>query len=306
MDWDGIRAKYFTQQIPLLPVKYLSLFHIRAPISTSSVSFADDYRAHTSCITEAERYEKKPLSTYNNNKKRNPQQEWMDIVESCTATAHGHLRNYMQTMATLDNIPRKEKQFRNFTANSLNLRGKNELIVGELWKVLFEERQRRQEAKQKEEKLVQQQKQEKNAASNVKNEEGESSCPNNHKKSIVSSDDDDDSDNDGNKKATPNVQPSSKGDCQDETKKHTTDDSSSNIIEIDVLVVQKAMKKALKKAPNRSMKLKELRKLVGKKLSIPKSARKRLKDIVLQLPSSEKDKVDIVINGKIVSLRGQE
>jgi cell growth-regulating nucleolar protein len=304
MDWDGIRAKYFAQQIPSSHVKFLSLFQICVPILVSSRSFADDYRAHTSCITEAERYEKKPLSSSNNNKKRNPQQEWMDIVESCTTTAPGHLRNYMQTMATLDNIPRKEKQFRNFTANSLNLRGKNERVVGELWKVMFEERQRRQEAKQREEKVVQQQKQEKNAANNAKNEERESSSPNNHKKSIVSSNDDED-DSDDDKNAKPTVQPSCTSDGHDDTKKPNADDFSSNRMEIDVLVVQKAMKKALKKAPNRSMKLKELRKLVGKKLSIPKSARKQLKELVLQAPS-KKDKVDIVIDGKIVTLRGQQ
>lgn len=271
----------------------------------SPLSFTDDYRTHTSCITEAERYEKKPLVTSNSNKKRNPQQEWMDIVETCTTIAPGHLRNYMQTMATLDNIPRKEKQFRNFTANSLNLRGKNEKIVGELWKVLFDERQRRQDAKQKEEKVAQQQKEERNAANNAKEEEDEESSPKNHKKSAVSSDDEDDSD-DEDKDAETTMKPSSTGDGHSDTKKPTTDDSSSNSMDIDVLLVQKAMKKALKKAPNRSMKLKELRKLVGKKLSIPKSARKRLKEIVLQAPSSKKNKVDIIIDGKIVTLRGQE
>jgi hypothetical protein len=44
-------------------------------------------------------------------------------------------------MSTLDNVPRKEKPFYNFTANSLNLRGKSgEATVSEIWKYLNEKR----------------------------------------------------------------------------------------------------------------------------------------------------------------------
>ena len=51
----------------------------------TQIIYTDDYRLHTSCISEAERYEKtgaKPKKT-----KRNPQQEWMDIVETCAPSA---------------------------------------------------------------------------------------------------------------------------------------------------------------------------------------------------------------------------
>lgn len=102
---------------------------------------------HTSCITEAERYEKtaaKPKKT-----KRNPQQEWMDIVETCTASAPAHLKNYMLTMSSLDNIPRNEKKFINFASNSLGLRGSNKSVVDEIWNHLRQERERRIAEKQK-------------------------------------------------------------------------------------------------------------------------------------------------------------
>ena len=82
-------------------------------------------------MTEAERYEgaaAKPKKT-----KRNPQQEWMDIVETCTSSAPAHLRHYMQTMSSLDNIPRQEKKFVNFASNSLGLRGSNKKVVDEIW-----------------------------------------------------------------------------------------------------------------------------------------------------------------------------
>lgn len=113
---------------------------------------------HTSCITEAERYEKtaaKPKKT-----KRNPQEEWMDIVETCTSSAPGHLRNYMMTMSSLDNIPRNEKKFINFASNSLGLRGSNKSIVDEIWSHLKTERERRIAEKQKNDLIEKQKKEE--------------------------------------------------------------------------------------------------------------------------------------------------
>jgi membrane protein involved in colicin uptake len=92
-------------------------------------------------MTEAERYEgalHKPK-----NKKRNPQQEWMDIVLCSVDTAPAHLKSSLRQMSSLDNIPRKEKQFRNFTSNSLNLRGNQAAIVGEIWNLLKIERDKR-------------------------------------------------------------------------------------------------------------------------------------------------------------------
>ncbi|GAX14967.1 hypothetical protein FisN_12Lu401 [Fistulifera solaris] len=59
----------------------------------------------------------------------------MELIRDSIATAPGHLKHYLETMAGLDNVPRKEKQFRNFTTNSLNL-SKNkgaENIVSGIW-----------------------------------------------------------------------------------------------------------------------------------------------------------------------------
>jgi hypothetical protein len=93
----------------------------------------DDYRKHTSCLTEVERYEKRTPSS--KSAKTNPQDQWMELIRDSIATAPGHLKQYLETMAGLDNVPRKEKQFRNFTTNSLNL-SKNkgaENIVSGIW-----------------------------------------------------------------------------------------------------------------------------------------------------------------------------
>lgn len=96
--------------------------------------FADDYRAHTSCISEVERYEKRAPKK---NGKVPPQQLWMELIADSIAMAPTHLQSYIRTMSTLDNVPRKEKPFYNFTANSLNLKNKHgSAIVAEIWKHL--------------------------------------------------------------------------------------------------------------------------------------------------------------------------
>ena len=214
-------------------------------------------------MTEAERYEGKLAKP--KSQKRNPQQEWMDLVIEAVDNAPDHLKSYMRAMSGLDNIPRKEKQFRNFTSNSLNLRGANESIVGEIWCVLSAERGRRQsekEKQQKEEKSIQEKMEQKGAETN--NRLGENS--------------------------------QSRKESQQENPQAT---SKSKIeLDIDPKAMQKAMKKALKKAPNRSMKLKELRKHLGEKLGLSKKAKKHLMKLLETTPESCKIKVD----GKMIML----
>mmetsp|Transcript_38355 Transcript_38355/g.43792 ORF Transcript_38355/g.43792 Transcript_38355/m.43792 type:complete len:258 (-) Transcript_38355:76-849(-) len=108
--------------------------------------FGDDYRLHTTCITEAERYEKSVYRPPNNKKqKKNPQEVWMNLLQQCTETADApqSIRCSLQRLADMGNVPRKEKQFRNFVANSLNLRGGRQQQsnhVNDLWNLLSERR----------------------------------------------------------------------------------------------------------------------------------------------------------------------
>ena len=199
----------------------------------------------------------------------------MDLVETCVDTAPAHLKSYMRTMAGLDNIPRKEKQFRNFTANSLNLRGKNESIVGEIWELLKTEREKRQQQKEQQ----QQQQEQQNKESKEKEKTAQQDDTIEKVKEILPS-----------SEAT-----TTKDSDSDENNKVSDDD------ELDEKVVQKAIKKALKKAPNHSMKVKELRNLVGEKLGLPKSAKKRLKALLETAPISLK-KTKVKVDGKMISL----
>jgi hypothetical protein len=210
-------------------------------------------------MTEAERYEGKQTKP----KKRNPQQEWMDVVESSVATAPNHLKSHLRTMAGLDNIPRKEKQFRNFTENSLSLRGKDAAILGEIWNLLKKEHNQRQAQKEKE----RQQKEQK------------------RKKEVEE------------KKLAEEVKKTTAEESSDDEPKEEKPSNET----IDKKKVTKAMKKALKKAPNRSMKIKVLRKQLCDQLGLSKNANKLLKELVLQAPKESK-KSKIVVDGKIISL----
>ena len=62
----------------------------------------------------------------------------MDLIQESVDEVPGHLKHHLQVMAGLDNVPRKEKQFRNFTTNSLNLKGQRnaDSIVTEIWDFL--------------------------------------------------------------------------------------------------------------------------------------------------------------------------
>lgn len=172
----------------------------------------------------------------------------------------------MQTMAGLDNIPRKEKQFRNLASNSLGLRGSNGKIVDEIWQCLKEEREQRLAAKEQHQ---EQQKQEKQLQQETPEETAE--APQN----------------------------------ADETTSHPKDANLGLKVvglksngKSDAKKVKSAAKTALKKAPNRSMKTKELRKLVGNDL--PLLSKDRLKELLEQTTKSPNSKFKV--DGKMISL----
>ena len=170
----------------------------------------------------------------------------------------------MDQLATLDNVPRKEKQFRNFTVNSLRLRGPNaEKIKDEIWKHLSKVRE---DEKQKKEEA---QKKQQSAKQDTKKEES--------KPTSIS--DDDKSSNDAKEEESSSSMPSEKE-------------------------VTKAVKKVLKKAPNKSLKFKALRKTVQKTLVIKTksdSAKKEWKKLLKQCVDANSKK--LVVDGKIVSLK---
>jgi hypothetical protein len=237
---------------------------------------ADDYRSHTTCITEKERYEgKKPKV------KASPQDAWMDLIAGSVEQAPGRLKIHLSAMVSLANVPRKAKAFRNFTANSLNLRGKQgEAVVTELWDFL----------------------------QNVRNEHKET---NEEAKCDITSN--------NNKNKGPPQQPSSSSETAsidrndvaepEDTNQSTnvsTDDQSANVstvdnakakkTDVDKKTVKKAMKRILKK--HKSLTVKVLRKEVRVKLGdVSKS---RIKELV-QAELGDKDLFRV--DGKTIQLK---
>lgn len=202
----------------------------------------------------------------------------MDIVTTCAAAAATAansssnpqlLQSYLNTMAGLDNIPRKEKQFLNFMANSLNLKGgKHGVdICKQLWNILKQEKDRRIMAEK--ERTQDSLKEKETSEEETSSSSAEQPQP----------------EKDSNTPPPPSKEP---------TNSAADTSPSNNTKDIDKKKVHKAMKKALKKAPNRSMKVKDLRKLLWQEYGI-QAKKTQLQQV---MASYKKAKID----GKTISL----
>jgi hypothetical protein len=199
-----------------------------------------------------ERYEKR--TAVKRNDKSTPQQQWMELIQSSIETAPAHLKHYLQSMANMDNVPKKEKQFRNFATSSLNLRGNrnSETIVTDIWNQLQGLRAKQRvtaEAQGKD-------------AGEKKEERGDQVEMNEEL-------------NDAHINPMP---PTKESTCRNKSKP-----------DVDKKTVKKAMKKVLKKAVNHTLTTKRLKKALQDHLGMPKSARSQLKELVqLNLQASKK------------------
>lgn len=197
----------------------------------------------------------------------------MDLIVAASLTAPASIRQYMEMLASLDNVPRKPKQFRNFTANSLNLRGKHATrIVDSLWNHLSELRAKEQDAKVKEEGKPKHKMEEDEHKNRNEQEEKDTSDVNEPAKELTASCASENMETEGTRKRN----------------------------DISPKKVKKAMKKVLKKAPGQKMKVKALRRAVRNYLECDKSCKPKVKAIIAeQLVGSDLIRVD----GKLVILR---
>ncbi|KAE8888233.1 hypothetical protein PF005_g6368 [Phytophthora fragariae] len=106
-------------------------------VDCSVVFEGNDYAAHTSCISEAEKYEKSLFQGDKNKskagKKQTPQERWMDAVQSATCPEDRKLQDVLTRVAGYDNVPRKKNKFINFVSNSLALR--DATLVERAWTI---------------------------------------------------------------------------------------------------------------------------------------------------------------------------
>mmetsp|Transcript_20565 Transcript_20565/g.24498 ORF Transcript_20565/g.24498 Transcript_20565/m.24498 type:complete len:280 (-) Transcript_20565:33-872(-) len=239
-----------------------------------SVSFwGDDYRAHTSCITEAERYEKtvyKGPKKNETNRKLTPQERWMAIIRESLDTAPSSLKPYFEQIVDLDNVPRKEKQFRNFASNSLRVHGRDgDSILTSIWKHIDGVKQEVVLRKAKEDKELKAQ-QLNEASQEVKSK----------------AEDDKEGEN-----------PVTISDAKNNSNNSKEANSEKSTCIVSQKLVKKSMMKTLKKHPNRQIKMKELRKILLKNSEFDKST---MKKTILQVLTDNPKKM--VLDGKTITL----
>ena len=235
----------------------------------------DEYRNHTSCISEAERYEKTIYrgsrkldesgtghrGQQQRGKKLTPQEAWANTIQTAADNAPASLKSYMNQLTMCENVPRQEKKFRNFTNNSLRC---SEKVKSEIWALLVEVRAKDRQAKEEEEarrKREQQQQKEKQLTEKKKTK-------------LISESSDDES---SKSSSTTSELPSKK-------------------------VITKAIKKVLKKAPNNQLKFKALRKQIHESLAFKanKSGKKKMKKLLQESIAENPKKMKI--DGKLVTL----
>ena len=85
-----------------------------------SVTFEGrSYVKHTSCISEAEKYQGTLYKPKKGNKKMKPQEIWMNAVSAVTSeSVPENIRHVVSALANFENIPRKKKKFVNYLKNS--------------------------------------------------------------------------------------------------------------------------------------------------------------------------------------------
>ncbi|XP_053962606.1 cell growth-regulating nucleolar protein [Anastrepha ludens] len=113
---------------------------------------AEEYVAHTKCITEAQKYSGKDyVQKEPRNSGAKKQESWMDIIRAILDSSDYKLspqaRGAFERLQSVDNVPRKKVKFQNFTKNCMHMPVR---VTEEVWSVLEKEQEKMKLAKQKE------------------------------------------------------------------------------------------------------------------------------------------------------------
>nr|XP_058970777.1 cell growth-regulating nucleolar protein-like [Pocillopora verrucosa] len=106
----------------------------------------DEYTSHTSCITEAEKYQGKLYKPKDRqNKGEHKQQEWLKQVREASRSekVDPRLSNLLDRISEYSNIPRKKVKFQNFCKNSIGVR--DDATLDKLWNLFSESTKNSQE-----------------------------------------------------------------------------------------------------------------------------------------------------------------
>lgn len=97
------------------------------------------WEAHTSCVSEAQKYEGKLYQAKQSaNKGQVKQDSWVENVQKCisdpSSSISPTIKGYLEKLIGFNNIPRKQRPFENFVKNSLKIWDSR--IIGDIWKVI--------------------------------------------------------------------------------------------------------------------------------------------------------------------------
>mmetsp|Transcript_77052 Transcript_77052/g.174267 ORF Transcript_77052/g.174267 Transcript_77052/m.174267 type:complete len:251 (-) Transcript_77052:7-759(-) len=98
-----------------------------------------EWELHTSCVSEAQKYQGDLYQPKDNKQKGQQKQDaWTDNVEKKISDPGSgippEIKNYLQRLLGFSNIPRKQKPFANFVKNSLKIW--DEWKIGQIWEVI--------------------------------------------------------------------------------------------------------------------------------------------------------------------------
>eukprot|EP00444_Apocalathium_aciculiferum_P009151 CAMPEP_0183385216 /NCGR_PEP_ID=MMETSP0370-20130417/1241_1 /TAXON_ID=268820 /ORGANISM="Peridinium aciculiferum, Strain PAER-2" /LENGTH=263 /DNA_ID=CAMNT_0025563163 /DNA_START=96 /DNA_END=882 /DNA_ORIENTATION=+ len=110
-------------------------------IDCSKVFDWQTWEAHTSCVSEAQKYQGKLFEgKEKENKGQVKQDMWTDNVEARIADPDSKIspqtKALLEKLLGFSNIPRKQKPFANFVKNSLKIW--DDRKIGEMWDVIFQ------------------------------------------------------------------------------------------------------------------------------------------------------------------------
>jgi hypothetical protein len=104
-------------------------------VDCSTTFHGNDFEAHIKCVSEAQKYLGKLYQSDSVKREGAKQDDWLTSVTTVLDEYQGPLYDYVQRLKQYDNIPRKQKAFENFVANSLNLK-REPITVTKLWNIV--------------------------------------------------------------------------------------------------------------------------------------------------------------------------
>ena len=104
-------------------------------VDCSVCFYGQDYIAHSTCVSEAEKYEK---GLYKKKEaKKTPQDLWIEALNSAVENLHSapeNIQSYLTRLGALGNVPRNKNKFVNFIKNSMKIY--SDAIIESIWKFL--------------------------------------------------------------------------------------------------------------------------------------------------------------------------